>query len=508
MSADQARIGANITETGVQKGWRACLGRLQCFASRKRERPATQLTPGPAPSDVDNGSALSDGAASLSPLIHAPPSSPASFPYSDNLPSPAALLTLFPLKSAGHLCGGSGPQTDSVLTNAAARQPFSLDCVLVTPPVYSTLTTEPTTPLSTAPFTPPPELAHLTQPPSPEVPFAELVASSLSLKCTEHNFEQKNKVSGPSNLKLAYQLYSGSPIAAGELVSPESRASSSENASPLPERAPFLEDGASPPVIASSTTLLQPTSSFGLNHAISADAHGHHSPELVYQHRNEHAQTENVVLEKELDADCSCPVSNEAAEQGSVALTCENQRRQVESAGMNTEIPSKAPKDLCIQRIQQGTKNLTNREQLDSNSTGQPEEQKQEAGFNMAYYSITGTECFVEGDLNETQDAGKCSTCGVLTSKCKALSEALHQTKEKLSLIEKKENLIDDREKKFKQLIEWMQLEAKSQEASIFRLSEELSWQEAAYFDLHGQHLAELGIELPVGRELSSTEVL
>ncbi|CAN8273905.1 unnamed protein product [Cochlearia groenlandica] len=54
--------------------------------------------------------------------------------------------------------------------------------LLVTPPVFSAFTTEP----STAPFTPPSEPAHATtssttttRPSSPEVPFAELLTSSL-----------------------------------------------------------------------------------------------------------------------------------------------------------------------------------------------------------------------------------------------------------------------------------------------------------------------------------------
>lgn len=53
--------------------------------------------------------------------------------------------------------------------------PYAYETQLVSPPVFSTFNTEP----STAPYTPPPESVQLTTPSSPEVPFAQLLTSSL-----------------------------------------------------------------------------------------------------------------------------------------------------------------------------------------------------------------------------------------------------------------------------------------------------------------------------------------
>jgi hypothetical protein len=78
---------------------------------------------------------------------------------------------------------------------------------LVSPPVlYSTFTTEP----STAPRTPP----AITNPSSPEVPFARFLGSSLS--------SSSMTVGGESGLFHAYQLQPGSPI---PLVSPSGSSS-------------------------------------------------------------------------------------------------------------------------------------------------------------------------------------------------------------------------------------------------------------------------------------------
>ncbi|KAF9623390.1 hypothetical protein IFM89_001310 [Coptis chinensis] len=59
--------------------------------------------------------------------------------------------------------------------------PYAHETQLVSPPVFSTFTTEP----STAPFTPPPEPLHQTTPSSPEVPFARLLTSSFGCKLRE-----------------------------------------------------------------------------------------------------------------------------------------------------------------------------------------------------------------------------------------------------------------------------------------------------------------------------------
>ncbi|KAK6160790.1 hypothetical protein DH2020_004171 [Rehmannia glutinosa] len=89
--------------------------------------------------------------------------------------------------------------------------PYAHETQLVSPPVFSTFTTEP----STAPLTPPPELAHLTTPSSPDVPYAHFLSSSANIK--------SNGKANYNDLQATYSLYPGSP--ASTLRSPISRTS-------------------------------------------------------------------------------------------------------------------------------------------------------------------------------------------------------------------------------------------------------------------------------------------
>ncbi|KAK4795270.1 hypothetical protein SAY86_013264 [Trapa natans] len=87
-----------------------------------------------------------------------------------------------------------------------ATGPYAHETQLVSPLVFSTFTTKP----STAPLTPPPELAHLsTTPSSPKVPYAQYLLSSRDVKVAQ------------------YPLYPESP--ASSLRSPISRVSSGGN---------------------------------------------------------------------------------------------------------------------------------------------------------------------------------------------------------------------------------------------------------------------------------------
>ena len=158
----------------------------------------------------------------------APPSSPASFLQSDPpsaTQSPAGLLSLTSLSVNSYSPGG----TAAIFTVG----PYAYETQLVSPPVFSTFTTEP----STAPFTPPPESVQLTTPSSPEVPFAQLLTSSL---------DRARRNNGTS-LKFAlshyefqpYQQYPGSP--GGHLISPGSAISNSGASTPFPDKHPILE---------------------------------------------------------------------------------------------------------------------------------------------------------------------------------------------------------------------------------------------------------------------------
>ncbi|KAK6250615.1 hypothetical protein SCA6_004620 [Theobroma cacao] len=126
----------------------------------------------------------------------APPSSPASFLQSDPPSATQSLAGLLSLTSLSvNAYSPRGP------ASIFAIGPYAHETQLVTPPVFSALTPEP----STAPFTPPPESIQLTTPSSPE----------------------------------SYQIYPGSP--GGNLISPGSAISNSGTSSPFPDRRPILE---------------------------------------------------------------------------------------------------------------------------------------------------------------------------------------------------------------------------------------------------------------------------
>lgn len=182
------------------------------------------MVPGAAAPAVEN---QVPSTAIVLPFI-APPSSPASFLQSDPpsaTQSPAGLLSLTSLSVSAYSPG----RPPSIF----AIGPYAYETQLVSPPVFSTFTTEP----STAPFTPPPESVQLTTPSSPEVPFAQLLTSSLD----------KNRRNSGTNPKFAlsqyefqpYQPYPGSP--GGNLISPGSVVSNSGTSSPFLDRRPILE---------------------------------------------------------------------------------------------------------------------------------------------------------------------------------------------------------------------------------------------------------------------------
>ncbi|KAL1319393.1 hypothetical protein HN51_071686 [Arachis hypogaea] len=163
-----------------------------------------------------------------------PPSSPASFLQSDPpsaTHSPAGLLSL-----TVNSYSSGGPA--SIFTIG----PYAYETQLVSPPVFSNFTTEP----STASFTPPPESVQMTTPSSPEVPFAQLLASSLD-RARKNNGIQKFAL---HNYEFQpYQQHPGSP--GGQLISPGSAISTSGTCTPYPEKRPTLEfyKGESPRIL-------------------------------------------------------------------------------------------------------------------------------------------------------------------------------------------------------------------------------------------------------------------
>lgn len=193
---------------------------LSCFGAQKggkRVAPASRVAEGNASATALNGpqvAGLTNQTTSVGPSLLAPPSSPASF---SALPSTAQSPNCYLSLSAN---SPGGPSSTMYATG-----PYAHETQLVSPPVFSTFTTEP----STAPLTPPPELAHLTTPSSPDVPYAQLLSSSVDLK----GVDRTNYISS-HDLQASYQLYPGSP--ASSLRSPISRTSGECLSSSFPER--------------------------------------------------------------------------------------------------------------------------------------------------------------------------------------------------------------------------------------------------------------------------------
>ena len=211
-----------------KRRWGSCWSLYWCFGSHKTSKRIGHavlvpepVLPGAAAPAAEHHQAPS--AAIVLPFI-APPSSPASFLQSDPpsaTQSPAGLLSLTSLSINAYSPGGPA--------SIFAIGPYAYETQLVSPPVFSTFTTEP----STAPFTPPPESVQLTTPSSPEVPFAQLLTSSLD------RTRRNNQKFSLSHCEFQpYQPYPGSP--GGNLISPGSVVSNSGTSSPFPDRHPML----------------------------------------------------------------------------------------------------------------------------------------------------------------------------------------------------------------------------------------------------------------------------
>ncbi|PON35905.1 hydroxyproline-rich glycoprotein family protein [Parasponia andersonii] len=207
-----------------RKRWGGCWSALSCFCSQKgggkRIVPASRIPEGNGSATQPNGPNLhlhphphphpqgQPGGSTQPTTLLAPPSSPASFSNSA-LPSTAQSPSCFLSLSAN---SPGGPSSTMFATG-----PYAHETQLVSPPVFSTFTTEP----STAPLTPPPELAHLTTPSSPDVPFAHFLSSNKT------NYIPAN------DLQATYSLYPGSPPTT--LISPVSRTSNDCSSSSFPD---------------------------------------------------------------------------------------------------------------------------------------------------------------------------------------------------------------------------------------------------------------------------------
>ncbi|XP_031109308.1 uncharacterized protein LOC116013601 [Ipomoea triloba] len=218
-------------DTIPKKKWGSCWSHYWCFGSYKHKKRIGHATLVPEPTEPVATAPISENpnhsASSIVIPFIAPPSSPASFLLSDPpsaTQSPAGLLSLKSLSFNAYSPGG----TASIFTIG----PYAHETQLVTPPVFSAVTTEP----STACFTPPPESTQLTTPPSPEVPFAQLLTSSLA--CNRRNSGTNLQFSLSQYEFQPYQ-YPGSP--GSRLISPGSVVSNSGTSSPFTDRCAIVE---------------------------------------------------------------------------------------------------------------------------------------------------------------------------------------------------------------------------------------------------------------------------
>ncbi|XP_073035215.1 uncharacterized protein [Primulina eburnea] len=208
-----------------KKRWGSWWSLYWCFGSHKNSKrighavilsePTSQRIIAPVTENSNHP------ATNMLPFI-APPSSPVYFLRSN--PSSATQSPVGVLSVHAYSPGRTAP----IFTIG----PYAHETGLVSPPLFSTFTTEP----STASFTPPPESVQMTTPSSPEVPFAQLLSSSLA----------RNKRCSGMNLKYPLSQYEyipypypGSP--GGHVKSPGSAISNSGTSSPLPDKRATVE---------------------------------------------------------------------------------------------------------------------------------------------------------------------------------------------------------------------------------------------------------------------------
>ncbi|GJS28728.1 potassium/sodium hyperpolarization-activated cyclic nucleotide-gated channel 4 [Tanacetum coccineum] len=214
----QQQQSSSSSSSLQKRRWGSFWGISSCFGSQKQSKKIGHavLVPEPSSSRTEGPTIefRTQTSSVVLPFI-APPSSPASFLQSEPpsaIQSPSGLISF--------TAASSGMYSPSDPTNMFAVGPYAHETQLVSPPVFSTYTTEP----STAPFTPPPESVQLTTPSSPEVPFARFLGSA------SQNADVDRKFLSPHHEFQLYQLYPGSPR--GQLISPGSGVTNSGTSSP------------------------------------------------------------------------------------------------------------------------------------------------------------------------------------------------------------------------------------------------------------------------------------
>lgn len=201
-----------------KRRWGSCLSLYWCFGSLKASKRISNAALVPESTVTENTTVVAENpnpsTSVVVPFI-APPSSPLQSDPPTAIHSPGGLLALTSLSVNASSFAGQ--------THIFTIGPYAHETQLVTPPVFSAFTTEP----STAAVTPPPESVQLTTPSSPEVPFAQLLTSSLNRAKRNSGTHQKLSLS-------CYELH--------HLISPGSANSASGTSSPYrTDRRPVVE---------------------------------------------------------------------------------------------------------------------------------------------------------------------------------------------------------------------------------------------------------------------------
>nr|XP_043628104.1 uncharacterized protein At1g76660-like [Erigeron canadensis] len=211
---NRAAQSSSSASSAQKRRWGSCWNITWCFRSQKQSKRIGHAVlvpePGSSRNEAPSTTNMSQQPSIVLPFI-APPSSPASFLQSEPpsaTHSPGGFLSFTSVSASMYSPGGPA--------NIFAIGPYAHETQLVSPPVFSTYTTEP----STAPFTPPPESVHLTTPSSPEVPYARLLGTNNQNNAIPYEFQ-------------SYQFYPGSPMC--HLISPTSGISNSGTSSPFPD---------------------------------------------------------------------------------------------------------------------------------------------------------------------------------------------------------------------------------------------------------------------------------
>ncbi|PKA66422.1 Uncharacterized protein AXF42_Ash007120 [Apostasia shenzhenica] len=158
-----------------RKRWKKFLSAYWCFGSHAQSNRISQAILVPEPTAGCSNASAPENFNPIPLQVFAPPSSPSSFIQSEPpsaIESPANFLSLSSVAEKS-----LSPPSNSFIFTVG---PYANDTQLVSPPVFSTFTTEP----STAPLTPPDTLQIA---PYPEVPFAQLLSATFghNLKETE-----------------------------------------------------------------------------------------------------------------------------------------------------------------------------------------------------------------------------------------------------------------------------------------------------------------------------------